>query len=151
VGNSGLPDIVTANFATTATDVNLLYNDPNNPGNFMPAISVPTGGMQASGVAIDDHDGDNATDGLNDIFTSNFGSNDVSVLDHNLLLQPGPGRAPGSGSQGAHSLWAQEAAQYGTADGLSGHDAAFVGLADASRVLVLQGRSGHHGFGSDDN
>jgi hypothetical protein len=151
VAGSGLPDVVTANFGHLATDVSLFYNDPNNPGHFLPAISLFTSGMEASGVAIDDHDGDNATDGLLDIFTSNSGSNNVTVLDHNLDLQPGPGRAPGSGSQGAHSLWAQEAAQYGTVGGLSGHDAAFVGLADASRVLQFQGRSGHHGFGSDDN
>jgi hypothetical protein len=141
VGNSGLNDIVTANFGDGANDVSLLYNDQSSPGTFLPAISVPTNGMGTSGVAIDDFLGDNGTDNLLDIFTSNGGSNNMTVLDHSLPIPPAP-------QPGSNSLWFQEAVQYGTAGSMPGHEDGLAALRDASRML--NGRSEHRGLGDSD-
>jgi hypothetical protein len=78
VNGDGNLDVVTDNFGST--NIAILYG--NGDGTLQPAQLVNSGGNQPSGVAIADVEGDSATDGLNDIIVSNFGSANVTVLIH---------------------------------------------------------------------
>jgi len=77
-----LPDLVVA--SSSGTNLGIMFQDPNNPGTFLPATKVPIGITQ-SGVAIGDLNGD----GLPDIA--------LAVNTRNLkILYQDPSGPPGT-------------------------------------------------------
>lgn len=88
LSGSGNPDIVVAD-ASVSGNVIILPHDPNNAGQFLPAVMLPTGAT-TSGVAIVDVNGD----GLPDIVASTYDSNGNNGAVLVFLQNSPPGTSP---------------------------------------------------------
>jgi hypothetical protein len=130
LNGDGLPDIAAANAG--GTTVTVLFNNPANPGTFLPPVGLNVGDNVITGVALADLNGD----GFNDIVTANYSPTNpegsLSVLLNNPA-NPGTFSHPTLYTAGIGPYALAVADFYG--DGLPS-----VAVSDAysSNVLVLR-------------
>jgi hypothetical protein len=86
LNGDGLLDIVVTSFGSTT--VSVLFNDPNNPGTFLPAVNLDVGASRPATVALADMTGD----GFNDIITANYGGAALGTLSVLLNDPANPGQ-----------------------------------------------------------
>ena len=145
LNGDGFADIVMANYGTSgtggiaATKVSILYNDPANPGTFMPPVTLDVGDGYIAGVKLASLKGD----GLLDIITVNESPNPLGSVS--VILQdrtnPGTFLAPVTYTTGPANAMGNNSPQgLAVADFYGdGFLSVAVGDATTSKVTILRG------------
>jgi hypothetical protein len=142
LNGDGFADIVMANYGAAgaaSTKVSILYNDPANPGTFMPAVTLDVGDGYIASVKLASLKGD----GLLDIITANESSNPTGTVT--VLLQdrnnPGTFLAPVTYPTGPANAMGNNSPQGLAVADFYGDGFLSVAVGDAltSKITILRG------------